>query len=170
MKTILTKDKNAKSLTYKFNSNYSIIDTDMIEALKKETLKLKQTIRICMHSNSDDDLHNMVIAHPFNLYIRPHCNPINSKAYHHIYGDMLMVGLDNNKKEIFRTILSEKNKIIRIPKNLYLYIKILSNVAIFHEIALGPYTKDTTIYPSWAPTTTDSKGVNSFIKEYKDAT
>jgi len=160
------KNSEAKSLTYQFiNKKYSIVDNKTIDELKNIAVNLKQTVRVCMHSSSEDDLHNMIIVHHKDQYIRPHANIFNSKAYHHIDGEMLMVALDENRNEIFRTILNNQNRVVRIDKGIYLYLKILSDTVIFHEIAIGPYTQSTTKYPKWAPESSDEKSIQAFQKE-----
>jgi len=164
----IKQNKTAKSLTYQFiNSHYSIINEEIIEKLSDIALNLKETVRICMHSNANDDLHNMLIVHHKNSYIKPHANMYNSKAYHHIKGEMLIIGLDENQKEIFRTILNKYNKIVRIEKGIFLYMRILSEIVVFHEIAIGPYTNFTTIYPEWAPEKNE-KTIQQFIKRIEN--
>ena len=161
-------NKEAKTKTYYFEKNkFSIYTRDLGSKLKDESIKSNETIRICLHNDNEADLHNMIICHPALKYIRPHSNPNNSKAYHHIDGEMLMVGLDKNKKIIFKDTLSENNKIIRIEKDIFLFLYIKKDCCVFHEIVIGPFIRNrNTIFATWAPEENDTNKINMFIKEF----
>ena len=51
--------------------------------------------------------------------------------------------IKTKKKKI---ILDDNNKVLRISKNTFHKVKSKSDVAIFHEIRLGPFSKSDSIF------------------------
>lgn len=165
----LEKSNTAKSDTFFLSSDsFSAIQQNVISELAE--LAKESSVRVCLHSSGESDLHNMVIAHPRGLYIRPHANPNKSKAYHAIYGAMRIVGMDSFGIKIFDIVLSKDNvSILRIEKKVFLLLLPITDVCIFHEIALGPFERDKdTIFADFAPSGSDEKDVELFIKKYTE--
>ena len=139
----LLQNKSAKTPTFFMNRKYvSYISENMIDKLEEMCKIEKKVVRICLHFDTKDDLHNMIIAHPKGWNVKPHANKRKSKAYHIIRGEMLIKGLDENRKQLFEIKLSSKYPVFRIEKNIYLELIPLTEIVIFHEIALGPFERE----------------------------
>jgi cupin fold WbuC family metalloprotein len=170
----LKRDTYAKSHSYFFDDNHcNVITEEIINEIDKLCRLMKSVVRVCLHSSPQDDLHNMIIAHPKGWYVRPHANLRKSKSYHILKGEMLMVGFDQDKKELFRFLLNDKNPICRIKKGVYLFLWPVSDICIFEEVTIGPFerSKDT-YFAEWAPVSHDKNGlkffINSIIKDKYD--
>lgn len=140
----LKRAKNAKSLTYfSPRDTISTVDEELITGIYTKCVMQKESIRVCLHADANDDLHNMIIAHPKYTKIRPHANLAKSKAYQILRGNMLAGGYDECGGELFRVYLSEKEtKIFRIPKGIFLILIPLSEAVIFHEITFGEFVRE----------------------------
>ncbi|WP_281267877.1 WbuC family cupin fold metalloprotein [Helicobacter valdiviensis] len=165
------QDNNAKSLTFYFNKKkkFSLIGKKHIEFLCKMVRKRRQSCRICLHNDSEDTLHNMIIAHPKNIYIRPHKNPYNAKAYHIIKGAMRIIGIEDNGNKIFDLVINKKHKVLRLEPNVYLLLIPKTNIVVFQEIALGPFRREgenSQVYAPFSPEDTNQIAVKHFITKY----
>ena len=136
----LIRIKYARTPTFYFKNkkDFSYIGEEHIEFVEKYSREHRQTSRICLHKNEKDALHNMLIAHYRDNYIRPHKHLTNPKAYQILRGMMRMIGINDKGKKLFDKILG-KEKILRIESNIYLLLLPLSEVCVFHEIVLGPF-------------------------------
>ncbi|MCI5968200.1 WbuC family cupin fold metalloprotein [Helicobacter sp.] len=140
----LEQMQDAKSATYYFKEKleFASVNSEHIEFIKNVALKTRDSARICLHRDGDSDLHNMLIVHPKGKYIRPHKNPKKSKAYQIVEGAMRMIGIDDVGKKLFdRELSNEGDRMVRIEKNVYLLLLPLTQLVVFHEIALGPFVR-----------------------------
>lgn len=170
----LIEVREAKSPTfYKPYSAYSTICDDDVEFVKEYAHRKKKSVRICIHKDGDSDLHNMLIAHVRGNYIRPHKNPYKSKAYQIVDGDIRIIGINDHEEKIFDINL-KKDKILRIEKDIYLLLLPISEIVVFHEIALGPFVTNGNIgsqlYLDASPLECDDFGIREFIFKYTDGT
>lgn len=155
---------NANSPTYfSASSGCSSISNSIIMDLMNLSRLENKVVRLCLHGSPDDILHNMVIAHPKGIYVRPHANPNKPKTYQIIDGSMIVIGLDRNRKIIFDFEFSrEQTQLFRVEKNIYLFLWPITDVCVFHEIALGPFMRNSdTVFAPWSPEFKD----DSFIDE-----
>ena len=150
----LEQIQGARTPTFYFKEklDFSSVGGEHIEFIKNVALKCGDSARICLHRDSDSDLHNMLIVHPKDKYIRPHKNPNKSKAYQIIEGAMRMIGINDSKKKLFDRELSERgDRMVRIEKNVYLLLLPLTQLVVFQEIALGPFVRGGGILKSMHP-------------------
>lgn len=166
----LTKSTTARSDTFLFSDDsFSAIEESAILDLAEYARK--SSARICLHPDGNSDLHNMVIAHPRGIYIRPHANPKKSKAYHAIEGAMRIIGIDNDGSKIFDVLLGKENvSILRIQKGVFLLLLPITDVCVFHEIALGPFCREEdTVFADFAPDGSNEHEIKVFIKKYTES-
>lgn len=127
-----------------------------IQALKdKAVLAKRHRSRLCAHKDIDDRLHEMLIIHHKNTYIRPHKHRGKSESFHIIEGtaDIVIFDEQGNISDVISMgdYLSGKNFYYRMPEGLYHTIMITSDVIVFHEVTSGPFNKADTIFAPWAP-------------------
>lgn len=161
---------DARTPTFYFcdNKDFSIILDKHIAFIKEYALRYNKSSRICLHKNETSDLHNMVIAHVRGGYIRPHKNIFKSKAYQILDGEMRVIGIDDERRKIFDITLGNE-KMLRIEPNVYLLLLPISNVVVFHEIALGPFVKDgekAQVYAEFSPKVEEAEKIREFIDFY----
>lgn len=166
----LVEAVGAKSPTFFVSGgrDFSLADNALVDFIYEYAREHKTTARICLHSSSQSDLHNMLIAHFRGNYIKPHKNPYKSKAYHILKGEMRIVGLDDGGNSKFDIVLSMNGEVVcRIDKGIYLLLLPVSEVVVFHEIALGPFVVGEQVYAPYAPEVGDKVGIAEFIDKYK---
>jgi len=134
----------------------STISRDDIEWLKAKAAKTeRQRIRICTHLNSGDLLHEMLIVHTRTTYVRPHKHLNKSESFHVITGevDVVLFEEDGTVCKVIRMgdHASGKRFYYRLNEPRYHTLLIRSEGLVFHEVTTGPFRREDTIFPSWAP-------------------
>ena len=129
----------------------------------------RKRMRLCVHSDQADPLHEMLIVHEKNTYVRPHKHTGKSESTHVIEGLVDVVLFDNGGK-IERVIsmgnyASGKFFYYRMAKPIYHMLIIRSEVLVFHETTNGPFDRANTVFAPWAPEDVDENGVADFISE-----
>ncbi len=158
----------SKEVAYLFE-DYNYIDKADIKYLiqRAENLKSKK-YRLCMHQNFESPVHEMFIVHPKNMYVRPHKHEGKSESLIVISGNAEYIIFKENGEIENRIPLSPYNGkekfFIKINKNLYHSINILSEWFIFLEITKGPFNRQDTIFPDWAPSSEDSIEVKKYME------
>ena len=137
-------DDSCKSIAcFAVNDNVAI-DNKVIKELITLSQKLgKKDIRICLHNDTNSNLHNMI-----NLIYRkeeniPHKHLHKSESYHLIKGRMTITIFDD-KGIITDECLIEENDtfLFRIGKDNFHTTVPVSEYVIFHETRSGPFDKN----------------------------
>ena len=77
------------------------IDQVDIESLKALAAKnSRKRIRLCAHPDMQDNLHEMIIVHARDAYVRPHKHIGKSESFHVIEGLLLVVVFDDEGSKI----------------------------------------------------------------------
>ena len=124
-----------------------VIDKKNIEDLISWGLYKKKDLKICMHKNIKDELHNMVNFLYKKKYYYPHRHN-REEIYHFIKGKLKIILLDRKLKIKKIIILDKKIPIVRIKKDEYHLTIPVEKFSIFHEIKRGPFLKKNTKYAS----------------------
>lgn len=155
-----------------FNKDNIIkIDNKKIQELKRRVLENPSgKIRLCLHKNIQESLHEMIIVHRKGVYVRPHKHTRKAESFHIIEGSFFLIVFDENGKEIEKILISKKqrrnNFLCRLDRNIWHMIIPISDFVVFHETTKGPYTvKDDSIFASWAPKDDDHIGIKKFIEK-----
>jgi cupin fold WbuC family metalloprotein len=131
------------------------VDRQFLETLITRAAATKRKrIRLCVHSNPDDNLHEMLIVHHRDTYVPPHAHKNKSESFHMIQGalDIVLFNEDGTPK-------------IAIPLSTdaddYLYYRLSdatfhtviprSEWVIFHETTNGPFKREETLFAHYAP-------------------
>jgi cupin fold WbuC family metalloprotein len=132
------------------------IGVDAIETLREAARRsAKHRARINMHAESDDLLHEMIIAIDRDSYIRPHRHPGKSESFHIVDGAVDVVIFDDTG-EITRVVsLSadprQGNFYYRMSQALFHTLIIRTEQLIVHEVTNGPFRPDGTDFAGFAP-------------------
>jgi cupin fold WbuC family metalloprotein len=126
----------------------------------------RRRIRLCAHRGVDDPLHEMLIIHTIDAYVRPHKHLGKSESFHVIEGEVDVVIFDEHggvaqviQMGPFR---SGRPFFYRIADPLYHTLLIRSPILVFHETTGGPFTRNQTVFAPWAPDDGDRDGVARF--------
>jgi len=140
-----------------------------IEFLKaKADMNQRKRIRLCAHRTVDDSLHEMLIVHTRDTYVRPHKHVNKTESFHLIEGSAQVVVFDEegNILEIVQMgdYSSGKQFYYRMAESLYHTLLITSDHLVFHETANGPFIRSDTVFPPWAPDGNDDTARKEFVE------
>lgn len=144
------------------------VSTEDIEELKRlASMTARRRSRLCTHRHVDDLVHEMLIIHEKDTYIRPKKHMRRGKSYHLIEGEMDIIVFQDDgaivhviEMGVFR---SGKVFYVRVDEPQYHTVLVRSHVAVFHETKCGPFRKEETIFAPWAPEETDTQAANLFV-------
>lgn len=132
------------------------ISAKELEELKQASLKNdRQRIRLCAHRNPNDSLHEMFIVHTNECYVRPHkhIGKIESMAILEGEVDVVLFHENGDIRQVIEMGDPSSSKVFfyRLNKPVYHTLLIKTKFLVFHEITEGPFVRDMTQFPDWAP-------------------
>ena len=133
----------------------------------------KGRVRINLHPDNADTLHEMFIAIRPDSYIRPHKHPHKSEAFHIVYGevDIVIFEDDGSIQKVIRLAAGNSSKAFyyRMSKPHFHTLIIKSDLLVVHEITNGPFVKDGTVFGCFAPAEEAGLGaISAFQKQLSD--
>jgi len=115
----------------------------------------KGRVRINLHAENTDGLHEMFIAIRSDSYIRPHKHPNKSESFHVVDGEVDLVIFENDGriKEIIPLAARGGTKAFyyRMSKPFFHTLVIRSKMLVVHEITNGPFLHDGAVVAGFAP-------------------
>jgi len=144
------------------------VDAAAISELKRAAAaNPRRRIRLCAHAGVDDRLHEMLIVHTRDTYVRPHKHIGKSESFHVIEGevDVVIFGDDGDVTDVIQmgTVASGRPFFYRIATPLFHTLLIRSAELVFHETTNGPFNRAETLFASWAPEETSTASVQQFV-------
>jgi len=145
------------------------IDMEAIEFLKtKAAGNKRKRVRICAHPDVDDSLHEMLIAHTKGAYVRPHKHQNKSESFHIIEGKLAVIifNEDGSIAEVIKMTEPQSNGFFyyRLSASYFHTVIPLSDFVVFHETTNGPFKREDTLFPAWAPPEEDSEASKRFLQ------
>jgi|SRR5579871_5916969 len=129
----------------------------------------RKRVRLCTHKDVDDKLHEMLIVHARDCYVRPHKHLSKSESFHVIRGivDIALLDEEGGLVEVvpMGDFATGRKFYYRLADPHYHTLLIRSDYVIFHEITNGPFNRADTIFAPWSPDLEDAAGANRFMKE-----
>ena len=150
----------------------SVLDLSMIDFLKRRSRANRRLrARICLHPSAQDGLHEMLIVHHRDVYVRPHWHIGKSESLHVVEGSG-RARLFDHDGALSETIAlgplhSGKPYFYRIAERACHSLAIDSEWLVFHEVTSGPFTPGNTIFPEWAPREDDLPGRAQFDARFR---
>ena len=141
-----------------------------VEFLKETAEQNKRKrIRLCTHKSINDSLHEMIITHAKDTYVRPHKHINKIESFHVIEGTVDVIVFDDDGNIIGKTSMGDyrsgKPFYHRISDSSYHALVITSDVLVFHEITNGPFRPEDAKYASWSPEDMETEKVKAFIEK-----
>ena len=131
----------------------------------------RKRIRICAHLDPTDLLHDMIIVILNDTYVRPHKHLNKAEAFHVIEGSLQVVIFEENGtvRNVVKlgSYSSGETFFYRMSERAYHTVIPTSEFVVFHETTSGPFQKEETIYPVWAPDDRDEPGRNRFLEQLR---
>jgi cupin fold WbuC family metalloprotein len=139
---------------------------DLQELKRLAVLNPSGRIRLCAHPSVGDRLHEMFIVHTQDCYVRPHKHIEKSESMAILEGavDVVLFHDDGAVKQVISLGAANSGLIFyqRLPKNVYHMLIIKTEFLVFHEIISGPFLRENSIFPDWAPVES-GEAANLFI-------
>lgn len=141
---------------YVANQPISKIGSAEINFLRSKLDQSKKgRVRINLHDDPSDLLHEMIIAIQGKSYIRPHKHLTKSESFHIIYGEVDVIIFDDNGIVVDVITLSSNSQIYpfyyRMSKPFFHTLNIRSDILIVHEVTNGPFIDGETLYGTFSP-------------------
>ena len=126
------------------NNNYVIKNKTISELISLSKKRKNADLRICMHFKKQDKLHNMIVLINKKNLQKKHKHKNKDEIYQIIYGS-IKLEIFGRKKRVFY-LSKNKNFIFRVNQNIFHRVSPVGKYAIFHEIRLGPFKKNDSIF------------------------
>ena len=141
-----------------------------IEFLKQKAENNKRKrARLCLHKSVKDQLHEMMIIHMKDTYVRPHKHLNRGESLYVIEGEAYAVMFDEtgSMTDVIRMgdCRSKERFYYKIPGSIYHSLLITTDFFVFHETTSGPFDRSDTVFAAWAPEGNDSGNVAKFMKK-----
>lgn len=146
--------KESKEVYYSTDS-ISLIDHKVIEKLKSIAIQEGvNRIRLCLHKTKNELVHEMLIIHSKDTYVRPHRHSSKLESISVVEGHALYVEFDDNG-QITRSVelgpYGNRVHFLKSFENKYHMLIIKSKYFVFQEVTQGPFEFNSSIFPVWAP-------------------
>lgn len=147
-----------------------IVDQGAVDRLKaKAHQNPRRRIRLCAHRSVDDVLHEMLIVHTRDTYVRPHKHLAKSESFHVIEGhvDVVLFTDGGAVRDVIRMapFASGLPFFYRIDTPVFHTLLIRSDVLVFHETTSGPFRRSDTVFAQWAPEDSDLEATARFLAD-----
>jgi len=148
------------------------IDSDWINRIKHLAKSNESNkYRTCIHFSDTDNVHEMLIAATPKTYIRPHKHRVNGESLQFIEGEAtaIIFNDDGTIKKAFKVGGPSSNYpfYYSMAKAVYHMLLIQSDFLIFKETTRGPFVRDDTLFPDWAPDGKYKNELASFLTSLK---
>jgi cupin fold WbuC family metalloprotein len=155
-------------------------EEDVVIVTKADLDELKQLalqnprrrVRLCAHRSPQDHLHEMFIVHTSDCYVRPHKHIGKAESMTVLEGevDVVLFNEDSSIKQIVQMGTPGSGKIFyqRLSDPIYHTLIIRTPFLVFHEGTEGPFLRENTIFPKWAPAEEDA-AAKEFINQIESA-
>ena len=164
----MNSTKINEEVLYATDNVVRIESSDIEELKQKARQNPRRRIRICVHKDLDDSIHEMLIVHEKSCYVHPHKHIGKTESFHIIEGtvDIILFDEGGQINEIIPMgdYASGRKFFYRLPPSRYHTLIIQSDVLVFHEITNGPFKLEDTVWASWAPLETDVDEVSRYME------
>ena len=140
---------------------------DVAELVREADPLPRRRTRLCTHRSPDDRLHEMLIVHHRDAYVRAHRHLGKAESMHIITGETDLVLFDDRGRvtEVIRMgeFGSGRPFYYRMSDAIYHALLIRSEWLVFHEVTSGPLRRDESEFAPWAPPDDDADAVRAFL-------
>ena len=123
--------------------------------------------RLCTHPDPSSGLHEMLIVHHRQAYVRPHRHSGKPESFHLIEGTAHVVIFDDAGQisDVLDMAPYGQRKLCyyRMPDEVFHTILITSEWLVFHETTAGPFDPSRTAFPDWAPDGSDAAAAGRYM-------
>ena len=138
-------DRSGKSIAIFLKKNLKVNKNIIFQLIKFSKEINKDNIRICMHSSKKDKIQNMINVIYKHKLVETHKHIYKDEIYHLIMGKM-RIKIYNKNKCVRNIIIDKENFLLRLKKNTFHKILPITNYVVFHEIRMGTFKKNDSIF------------------------
>lgn len=144
-----------------------LVDGAVVAELKRLAAGTRRRrMRLCAHPDPTAPVHDMIIVHGRDAYVRPHRHPLKAESLHVIEGlaQALFFDVSGRIDEIAALGPASSNRhfFYRMPPGRFHALVIESDWFVFAEATQGPFMPDTSEFPIWAPPENSSVSAEYF--------
>lgn len=146
------------------------VGKEEVAFLKDQVARVtRKTVRLCAHQNLEALVHEMLILHLKETYIRPHKHPNKSVSYHIVEGtaDMVIFDEEGGVEDVVSlgAYGTGRRFYFRLNEDRYYMPLLCSDFLLFHETISGPCKPFDTVYAPWAAEEGSGVSVDRFREE-----
>lgn len=128
---------------------------DIDELVSEADPMPRRRTRLCTHRSAEDRLHEMLIVHHRDAYVRPHKHLSKAESMHIIQGETDLVLFDDAGAVTEVIAMGEFSRgrtfYYRMSDAIFHSLIIRSEWLVFHEVTSGPLRREESEFASWAP-------------------
>ena len=132
----------------------------------------RRRTRLCAHRSAEDRLHEMLIVHHRDAYVRAHRHLGKAESMHIIQGETDLVLFDDAGVVTEVITMGEFGSgrpfYYRMSDAIYHSLIIRSEWLVFHEVTSGPLRREESEFAPWAPADEDSAAVTAFLASVEE--
>lgn len=133
-----------------------LVDGAVVAELKRLAAGThRRRVRLCAHPDPTAPVHDMIIVHGCDAYVRPHRHPLKAESLHVIEGLAQALFFDESGRidEIVALgpASSSRHFFYRMPPGRFHALVVESYWFVFAEATQGPFMPDASEFPPWAP-------------------
>jgi cupin fold WbuC family metalloprotein len=130
----------------------------------------RRRARLCTHQAPDSSLHEMLIVHGREAYIRPHRHLGKPESLHVMEGRATVLFFDDAGAPRRRVTLGPGAcGYYRIESAVFHSLLIESDWFVFHEVTAGPFDPAMTEWAAWAPDGSDEAAAQRYAAALRQA-
>lgn len=158
--------KENDEVLYPLEEVVTVALADLAQLKQQALLNPRRRIRFCAHRSPDDRLHEMFIVHTSDCYVRPHKHLGKAESMAILEGevDVVLFDEDGTIRQVIKMGDSNSGKLFyyRLSEPIFHMLLIRTQFLVFHETTVGPFLREKTVFPDWAPEEQDV-GCKAFV-------
>ena len=128
--------------------------------------------RLCLHASPASAIHDMIIVHGRDTYVRPHRHKLHGETLTVLRGEARAVVFDETggvETVIeMRPIDAGGTGFYRMPAGLYHALVVDSEWLVFHETCQGPFDRNNSEFAPWSPAAAEIEAGAHFLRTLRD--
>jgi len=150
-----------------------VSDSDIAFLKARASENPRRRARLCMHRDPQAAVHEMLIVHHRETYVRPHRHHGKGESFHVIEGHATVVLFDDDGTVIERIPIGAGENArpfyYRFEGGVPHTLLIESEWLVFHETTKGPFERAHTEPMPWAPEESDPGAVRDYLRSLRES-
>jgi len=156
---------------YYIEEAVTVVGRQHVEFLKSAIKRTaKGRVRLCVHRDESDSIHEMFILLQKGEYIRPHrhLNKPESLCATEGVAEIVLFSQAGEPVRSFSCGVDEDQYYYRISEPIYHTLLVQTPYFVFRETTKGPFHRAETEYAPWAPSEDDNAAREMYLRDLED--